>query len=84
MCVGLPSLAEELPSTRLPRGWVNRGKKGDRGVNTPACTMRLRDFAALRALPLLHLFEIVLAEAGVYVVGVPIHLDEEEGTVHTR
>jgi hypothetical protein len=53
--------------------------------SAPARTMRLPDVASLRGrvFPLPHLFEIVLSEAGVYIVRVPIHLDEEESPVRT-
>jgi hypothetical protein len=47
-------------------------------------TMQLPDVAILRVLPLPHLFQIILPEAGIYVLGVPIHLDIEEGPVYAR
>jgi hypothetical protein len=63
---------------------VNKEESKDQSVQCPG----LHDAPTLhrypKVLPLLHLFEIVLAEASVYVVGVPIHLDEEQGPVHAR
>src|SRR5215212_9864736 len=49
-----------------------------RGVGLPTMSLTLKVF------PLLHLFEIVLAEAGVYAVRVHVHLDEEQRPVHAR